>query len=133
VTGDIPDAAAELDRLLEALASPHRREIVYMLGLQPCAIHQLAQLRGLSLPAMHKHVKVLERAGLIRRHKRGRTTFLTLNRNALQQLQDWVGQFHPYWGNDRATYENYDRYLGITGEPGPHIGLDIHDEEKPLP
>ena len=47
---DGEDAAAVLDSVLEALANPHRREIVYVLGLQPCAISQLARMRGLSLP-----------------------------------------------------------------------------------
>ncbi len=103
-----------LDRVLEALANPHRREIVYLLGLQPGSISQLAEMRGLSLPAIHKHIKVLGNAGLVNRRKHGRTTYLTLRRQPLQQVQDWVGQFHPYWGSDEATYENYDRYLGIT-------------------
>ena len=70
---DQDDAAAVLDSVLEALANPHRREIVYVLGLQPCAISQLARLRGLSLPAIHKHVKILENAGLVSRRKAGRT------------------------------------------------------------
>jgi len=96
-----------LDQVLEAVANPHRREILRVLGLQPCAIHQLAQMRALSLPAIHKHLKVLEFAGLITRHKQGRTTYLTLNRRPLAQLQEWVGQFHPYWGADGATHENY--------------------------
>jgi len=106
--------AQGLDRVLTALANEHRRAIVHTLGLYPCAIHQLAQMRGLSLPAIHKHLKVLENGGLIHRRKRGRTTYLTLNRRSLQQLQDWVGQFHPYWGSDQATYENYDHHLGNT-------------------
>ncbi|WP_181779362.1 ArsR/SmtB family transcription factor [Pseudonocardia pini] len=103
-----------LDRVLAALANPHRRAIVHSLGQQPHAIHQLAAMRELSLPAIHKHVEVLGSAGLVHRHKRGRTTFLTLERKALHQLQDWVGQFHPYWGSDEATYENYERYLGVA-------------------
>ena len=64
MTGEDDDAAV-LDSVLEALANPHRREIVYVLGLQPCAISQLARMRGLSLPAIHKHVKILENAGLV--------------------------------------------------------------------
>jgi len=68
-------------------------------------------MRGLSLPAIHKHVKVLEQAGLITRRKQGRTTYLTLNRRPLARLQEWVGQFHPYWGSDEATYENYADHL----------------------
>ncbi len=111
---DDEPADAALDRVLEALANPHRRAIVHVLGLQPCAINQLAQMRGLSLPAIHKHLKVLERAGLIRRRKRGRTTFLTLMPAPLRELQGWLGQFHPYWGNEEATYENYASYLAKT-------------------
>ena len=43
--------------------------------------------------------------------KIGQTNFLTLNRAALRSLQDWVMQYHTYWGNDEATLENYTQYL----------------------
>jgi DNA-binding transcriptional ArsR family regulator len=105
------DSTAVLDRVLEALANPHRRQIVYVLGLQPYAVSQLARMRGLSLPAIHKHIKVLENAGLVSRRKTGRTTYLTLNPRRLRLLQDWVGQFHTYWGSDEASFENYQSYL----------------------
>ena len=108
------DDAAVLDSVLEALANPHRREIVYVLGLQPCAISQLARMRGLSLPAIYKHVKVLQNAGLVTSRKTGRTTYLTLNPQRLRLLQDWAAQFHTYWGSDQATFENYQQYLGIS-------------------
>jgi DNA-binding transcriptional ArsR family regulator len=81
--------------------------------LQPCAVSQLARMRGLSLPAIHKHVKVLQNAGLVTSHKTGRTTYLTLNPQRLRLLQDWAGQFHTYWGSEQATFENYQHYLGI--------------------
>ena len=107
---DEPDV---LDQVLQALANPHRRDIVYVLGLQPCAVSHLAQLRGLSLPAIHKHIKVLENAGLVSRRKHGRTNYLTLNRQPLQLLETWVSKFHLHWGSDVATYENYARHLGF--------------------
>jgi DNA-binding transcriptional ArsR family regulator len=102
----------DLDDVLEALANKHRREMVYVLGLQPCAISQLADMRQLSLPAIHKHVKVLEKAGLVTRKKTGRTTYLTLDRAAMRGLQDWLGQFHTYWGSDEASLANYSDHLG---------------------
>jgi DNA-binding transcriptional ArsR family regulator len=105
------DAGAGLDTVLEALANPHRREIVYVLGLQPCSVSQLARMRGLSLPAIHKHIKVLENAGLVSRRKTGRTTYLILHPRRLRLLQDWIGQFHTYWGSDQASFENYQGYL----------------------
>jgi DNA-binding transcriptional ArsR family regulator len=105
------EEAAVLDSVLEALANPHRREIVYTLGLQPCAISQLARMRGLSLPAIHKHIKILENAGLVSRRKTGRTTYLALNPQRLRLLQDWAGQFRTYWGSAQASFENYRSYL----------------------
>ena len=101
----------KLDIIFEALANKHRREIIYVLGLQPCSISKLASLRKLSLPAIHKHIKLLEKANLIKRKKMGRTNFLTLNKEALAGLQDWLTQYHTYWGSDKETLENYETYL----------------------
>lgn len=100
-----------LDEGFEALANKHRREIIYVLSLQPCSISQLASMRGLSLPAIHKHIKVLEKGGMVIRKKIGRTNFLTLNREALHGLQDWLMQYHTYWGSNAETLENYAQYL----------------------
>ncbi len=115
-----------LDRALSALANPHRREIVYLLGLQPVAIHQLAAMRGLSLPAINKHIGVLEGAGFIARHKTGRTTFLTLNPAPLDLVKQWVALFDTHWGRGEGTYENYSDYLRVQdgNNRGKHRGKD---------
>ena len=102
----------DLDNVFEALANKHRREIIYVLGLQPCSISQLASMRSLSLPAIHKHIKVLEKGGMIIRKKIGRINFLTLNRESLRGLQDWLMQYHTYWGSNEESLENYAQYLG---------------------
>ena len=80
----------DLDNVFEALANIHRREIIYILSLEPCSISKLAFLRNLSLPAIHKHIEVLEKGGMVTRRKIGQTNFLTLNRESLQGLQDWL-------------------------------------------
>lgn len=85
-----PENTPDLDNVFEALAHKHRREIVYVLSLGPCSISKLAFLRNLSLPAIHKHIEVLEKAGLVTRRKIGQTNFLTLNPQALSGLQDWL-------------------------------------------
>ena len=103
--------ADDLDRLFAALANRHRREMVHLLGLQPYSISRLAAARGLSLPAMNKHVRVLEDAGLVTRRKLGRTTFLALDRASMLGLQAWLAQFHAYWGTAKETLENYERFL----------------------
>ena len=71
----------------------------------------LAALRDLSLPAIHKHVRVLEDAAMVRRRKIGRTNFLALERGPLRRLQAWMDQFHPWWGTREESLENYAEYL----------------------
>lgn len=73
----------KLSAVFEALANKHRREIIYTLGLQPSSIGQLASMKGLSLPAIHKHMRVLEDAEMVIRKKIGRINFLGLNRGPL--------------------------------------------------
>lgn len=101
-----------LNQVFDALANEHRREIVYVLSLQPASIGQLASRRGLSLPAIHKHIKILEKAGFVLRKKVGRTNFLALNRDSLRVLQDWLMHYHAYWGTNAETLENHAHYLG---------------------
>ena len=79
----------DLDIIFEALANKHRREIIYIFSLEPCSISKLAFLRNLSLPAIHKHIEVLEKGGIVTRRKIGQTNFLILNRESLRGLQDW--------------------------------------------
>lgn len=106
-----PTTADDLDTVLAALSNAHRRAIVHALGLQPYSISQLAALRELSLPAIHKHLAILEEAQLIRRRKTGRTTYLTLQRHTLRSLQDWLAEFHTYWGADAESLANYEDFL----------------------
>ncbi len=107
--------ADDLDRQLAALANRKRRAIVLQLGMNPASISRLATDVGLSLPAMTKHVGILEAAGLVARRKVGRTTFLTLERSSIRDVQAWLGQFHAYWGSERETLETQERYL--AGDP----------------
>jgi DNA-binding transcriptional ArsR family regulator len=101
-----------VDEPFVALANSHRRAIVSALSLQPRSISQLAEMRSLSLPAIHKHIRVLEGAEMVVRKKVGRTNFLALNRVPLRGMQDWLGGFNPYWGSEKETLENYAQYLG---------------------
>jgi DNA-binding transcriptional ArsR family regulator len=107
----VRDVPEPLDRLFSALANRHRREIVQLVALQPYSIGRLAGIRGLSLPAIDKHVRILEAAGVVRRRKIGRTNFLALDRSSIRSLQGWLGQYHAYWGTEQETLENYHPFL----------------------
>lgn len=100
-----------LDDIFSALAHEHRREIVLALGYRPHSISSLAEMRGLSLPAIHKHVTGLERAGFVQRRKVGRTNYLALRRDGLRAAQTWLSQFHTDWGHDDETLDNYADHL----------------------
>jgi DNA-binding transcriptional ArsR family regulator len=113
--------ADDLDRLFGALANGHRRAMVQLLGLGPHSVSRLAAARGLSLPAMSKHVRVLEDAGLVTRRKLGRTTFLALDRASIRELQAWLAQYHAYWGTEKETLENYERFLASDPQPAREI------------
>lgn len=97
--------------MFRALAHEHRREIIHALALRPSSISELADLRRLSLPAIHKHIQALEDAALIRRRKIGRTNVVALQRAPLRRLQSWVDQFHPDWGTDDESLDNYADHL----------------------
>ena len=102
------DKAAELNPVFDALANEHRREIIRLLAIQPRSISQLAEVRNLSLPAIHKHIRAL---AMISRRKVGRTNFLALERGPLVALQSWIDHFHPWWGTESESLENYAEFL----------------------
>lgn len=80
---------------------------MHHLSLRPASITELADAEKLSLPAIHKHIRILERAKLVQRKKSGRVNFLALDRTALRELRDWIEQYHAYWGTNEETLENY--------------------------
>jgi DNA-binding transcriptional ArsR family regulator len=96
-----------VDHVFGALANERRRQIVSALSLQPASIGQLANQQRSSLPAIHRHIKVLERGKLVRRKKSGRVNFLALDRSGLLLIQNWMQQYQAYWGTQEETLENY--------------------------
>ena len=102
-----PDKSPKLDAVLDALANQKRRSIVHDLSLQPNTVSRLARKHGLSLPAIHKHIRILEKSRLIVRKKVGRTNFVALDASALGLAQDWIMQYHTEWGSVDATLANY--------------------------
>ena len=95
-----------LDLHFNALVNEHRREIIFLLSLQPATISDLATVRELSLQAIHKHINVLVIAGMVTRVKSGRSTSLTLNRGSMRGLQSWINQFQVGWDGGAESLEN---------------------------
>ncbi len=88
---------SNLDLAFAALSDPTRRRIVARLTRGEIRVTDLAQPFAMSLNAVSKHVKMLERAGLVRRTRAGREHWLRLHAQPLRQVQEWVSQYERFW------------------------------------
>jgi DNA-binding transcriptional ArsR family regulator len=89
-----------LDNAFAALADPTRRAIVERLAQQPTRVTGVAEPFAMSLNAISKHVKVLERAGLLKRVRMGREHVLVLQPEPLREVATWTARYERFW-NDR--------------------------------
>jgi DNA-binding transcriptional ArsR family regulator len=88
---------ARLDRTLAAIADPTRRQILSRLARGDARVTDLAAPFHMSLNAVSKHLRVLERAGLLRREVRGREHLLSLEARPLRQVAEWVSVYQAFW------------------------------------
>ena len=97
-----------LDETFSALANTTRRAILARLVSGEASVNELAEPFNLSLPAISKHLKVLERAGLIMRGQRAQYRPCTLDAAPLQAVSTWAEQYRPIW---EARFDRMDTYL----------------------
>jgi DNA-binding transcriptional ArsR family regulator len=86
-----------MDAVFTALADSTRRGMIARLSKGPASIGELGRPYAITKPAVTKHVKLLERAGLIRREVRGRTHRVTLEPRAMQRAEDWIERYRKFW------------------------------------
>jgi DNA-binding transcriptional ArsR family regulator len=86
-----------LDHLFGALSDRTRRKMVARLAKAPATIGELAEPFTMSLPAVSKHVRVLERAGLVRRKVDGRIHRCALDRRHLRAANEWLARYTEFW------------------------------------
>jgi DNA-binding transcriptional ArsR family regulator len=86
-----------LDHLFGALSDRTRRKMVARLAQAPATIGELAKPFAMSLPAASKHVRVLERAGLVRRTIEGRIHRCDLQRKRLRDANEWIERYTRFW------------------------------------
>lgn len=99
------------DRLSEtfaALASSTRRAILVRLAEGAANVNELAEPFDLTLPAISKHIKVLERAGLVVRGQRAQYRPCALDAAPLAEISAWAEQYRPVW---EARFDRMDAYL----------------------
>jgi DNA-binding transcriptional ArsR family regulator len=89
--------ADSLDDVLGAISDPTRRLIVARLAEGRASMSELAEPLPMSLPAVMKHVGVLERAGLVAHRKEGRTRFCELRPEPLAAVDGWLDRYREFW------------------------------------
>jgi DNA-binding transcriptional ArsR family regulator len=90
-------SAAHLDDVFNAVADPTRRAILSTLARGEMNVGALAARFPISLNGVSKHVRVLERAGLVVRDVRGREHLLKLDARPLEQAADWIDHYRAFW------------------------------------
>jgi DNA-binding transcriptional ArsR family regulator len=88
---------ATLNRTFAALADPTRRRILAHLSRGDRCVTDLARPHAMSLPAISKHLRVLEKAGLLRRRRYGRVHEIQLQAKPLKQAAQWVEEYRKFW------------------------------------
>jgi DNA-binding transcriptional ArsR family regulator len=86
-----------LNRTFAALADPTRRRILAHLARGDKSVTRLAKPHAMSLPAVSKHLRVLEKAGLLRRRRYGRIHEMRLDAKPLRQAAQWVENYRKFW------------------------------------
>src|SRR3954454_22554051 len=112
----IPERTPDLDQTLMALADPTRRAILDRLAEGEARVTELARPFAMSLNAVSKHIRMLERARLVTRRRAGREHYLSLNPGPLDEASAWIEARRAAWG---ARLEALDALL--KAEDAAHL------------
>jgi DNA-binding transcriptional ArsR family regulator len=96
-----------LNRTFAALADPTRRRILAHLARGDRCVTDLARPHAMSLPAVSKHLRVLEKAGLLRRRRYGRVHQLKLEAKPMQQAIRWIEEYRKFWEGSLDRLADY--------------------------
>lgn len=99
--------SATLDETFAALSDPTRRTLIARLSRGEQSVSSLAEPLPMSLVAVSKHLAVLERAGLVVRHKTGRTTMCALAGAPLRDAAAWIEAYRGFWDERLDALETY--------------------------
>ena len=101
-------ASPQLDATFAALADPTRRAILSRLSRGEATVTELAQPFDMSMPAISRHLKVLERAGLIERGREAQWRPCRLQAEPLREADSWIEQYRRFW---EESFDKLDQYL----------------------
>ena len=96
-----------VDLVFYALSHPVRREILNLIRAKEKLVTDLASQFEVSLAAISKHIKILERAKLIKREREGRVHLIHLNHDALLTADEWLKQYRAFWSGQLDQLDQY--------------------------
>lgn len=105
-----------LNDVFSALADPTRRRILEMLMSGERVVSDISAAFKVSAPAISRHLRVLERASLLRREKRGREHFLSLDAKPMKEASAWMAEYRVFWEHNLDSLEVF---LGESSEKEP--------------
>lgn len=117
----VNDSLEQLNTIFFALADPTRRAILERLRYGEASGTELAQPFSISVPAISKHLRVLEHAALILHRKEGRTHWFRLAAGPMREAAAWLEHYQQFW---EAQFDSLDTYLHTTAE-------EEHDLDDP--
>lgn len=97
----------QLSDVLTAISHPSRRAIIEQLSNGPARFTDIARPFDTALNAVTKHLKLLERAGLIERRKQGREVFISFRGQPLRHVAGWVHEYERFWNRNLDQFERY--------------------------
>src|SRR5262245_53188170 len=97
----------QLSDVLTAISHPTRRAIIGQLVSGPARFSDVAKPFDTALNAVTKHLKLLERAGLIERRKQGREVFISFRGGPLREVAEWVNGYERFWNERLDKFERY--------------------------
>jgi DNA-binding transcriptional ArsR family regulator len=120
-------AEDQLSMVFAALADPTRRAILARLADGDATVTELAEPFSISLPAISRHLKVLEHAGLISRSRSGQWRSSSLEATALKEATDWMERYRMFWD---ASFDRLDAHLRRIQADGSHDSAHREEEEQ---
>jgi len=114
-----------LSTIFAALADPTRRAILARLCTGEASVTELAEPFEMSLPAVSKHLKVLERAGLIARSRDAQWRPCQLHAGPLKNVADWVEHYRRFW---TESFDRLDDYIQTLKDKENKSGKQRHNE-----
>lgn len=97
----------QLNDVLSAISHPTRRAIIGKLANGPARFLDIAEPFDVALNAVTKHLKLLERAGLIEREKQGREVLISLRPEPLRMVAGWVHEYERFWNERLDVFEGH--------------------------